>query len=306
MEKTVSGYAGTYTQGGGGKGRGIYKFTMDTENGTLEDISLAAESANPSYLALASSGKNLYAVNETNEYNGQKGGAVSAFARDEKSGGLTLINQKFSEGVSPCHVAVNTAATHALVANYTSGVLAVFPLESNGALCDASQTIEFSGAGQNPDRQEGPHAHFFMFDHDEFFGYVCDLGTDRIMAYNFDDTCRDPLCVGETPWFSSKPGAGPRHGVFNASGETAYIINELDCTVDVLAYKMYFACFDKRQSVSTLPAGVTIKETTPQSSGAAIKIHPNGKFVYASNRGHNSIAVFKTINAAGDLELVNL
>lgn len=306
MAKSLSGYAGTYTLDGGGRGRGIYKFTMNAESGILEDIFLAAESSNPSYLARSPSGKNLYAVNETNEYKGQKGGAVSAFARDEKSEKLTLINQKFSGGLSPCHAALNAAGTHALVANYSSGVLRVFALDGGGGLGDAVQTIQFSGTGQNPERQEGPHAHFFMFARDEAFGFACDLGTDRIMAYAFDKNAAEPLSPARTPWFSAKPGAGPRHGIFNTAGKLAYVINELDCTVDVLAYDASGGSFEKRQSLSSLPAGITIKETKPQSSGAAIKIHPNGKFVYASNRGHNSIAVFKIINDAGDLELVKV
>jgi 6-phosphogluconolactonase len=255
--------------------------------GCIEDLRLAALALNPSYLCPAPSGKYLYAVVETGDYQGVSSGAVASYKVD-RDGGLEFINRKPSMGTSPCHVTVDSRASFAIVSNYSNGVLSVFPLGADGALGDPRQVIPYSGSGPNSARQKGPHAHFFLFDRSEKYGFACDLGTDRVMAYCFDRTSEEPLKSAEVPWFQTAPGAGPRHLVFNAKGDRAYLLNEIDSTLDVLKYDPGRGAFEKLQSLSTLPKGTNATNTT-----AAIRMSPGGAFVYASNRGHNSIAVFK-------------
>jgi 6-phosphogluconolactonase len=195
-------------------------------------------------------------------------------------------------------VIVDKAATHALVANYMSGNLAVFPLGTDGSLGEASQVIQFSGKGMNKARQEGPHAHFFMFDVSGEYGFACDLGTDRVMAYHFDSGAAQPL--SPLQWYCSRAGSGSRHGVFHPQGRVVYIVNELDSTVDMITY-FGEGRFDRRQTVTTLPRGVPVSGTTT----AAIKLSPDARYLYASNRGHDSIAVYR-VNTEGTLTPVDI
>jgi 6-phosphogluconolactonase len=296
-----SGYIGTYTHGAHGRAKGIYYFELNPETGCIEDLRLAARALNPSYLCAAPSGNYLYAVVETADYQGRPSGAAASY-KIGKDGGLQFINQKPSSGTASCHVVVDSKAAFAVVSNYSNGVVTVFPLGADGALGDPRQIIRYSGSGPNSERQQGPHAHFFLFDREEKHGFACDLGTDRVMAYTFDRAAEEPLKSAEVPWFETAPGAGPRHMVFNAGGDRAYLLNEVESTLDVLKYDPRRGAFEKLQSLSTLPDGTNAANTT-----AAIKMSPKGDFVYASNRGHNSIAVFKvkkeglggTLDAAG-------
>ncbi|GHV77575.1 hypothetical protein AGMMS49942_23960 [Spirochaetia bacterium] len=297
MGKEITGYIGTYTELGKQTGsKGIYAFTLDEEDGGLTDIRLAAESRNPSYLTIGPSKTLFLAVNELDESKGN--GLVSAFRRDPQSGNLELINQVSSEGSNPCHVALNEKETHAVVANYTGGSIAVLPIKKEGALGKAVQVIRFSGRGPNAERQEEPHAHFFLFNKTYDCGFAFDLGTDRLMAYTFDSGAAEPLSQAASPWLNSKPGAGPRHGVFDPTGTHWYVINELDSTVDVLRYYRATGNFEKLQNISALP------QDGSNSSAAAIKISGDGNFVYASIRGYNSITVFKRDTVRGLLSFV--
>ncbi|MFP3090512.1 lactonase family protein [Treponema sp. TIM-1] len=281
MSKQATGFIGTYTEGAyGGRGRGIYSFTLDGK--TLEGPVLAAEARNPSYLALGPSKKTLYAVNELAEFEGTPTGALSAFAVE---GGLRFLNQQKSGGRDPCHIAIDARGAYGVVSNYTGGTLGVFPLEKN--LGEALQVIRFSGRGPNPRRQEGPHAHSFIFDREQRRGFCLDLGTDRIMAYDVHWGASKPLVPAAVPWFSVKPGAGPRHGVFDPSGEVLYLANELDASLDVLRYIPASGGFEPEQTLSTLP------QKGEDDTAAAVRLGPGGKFLYVSNRGHNSIAWFR-------------
>jgi 6-phosphogluconolactonase len=287
MSTLCSGYIGTYTHGPHGRARGIYYFELNPQTGCIEDLRLAVGALNPSYLCPAPSGNYLYAVIETSDYQGLPSGAAASYGI-AKDGSLKFINQKPSNGTASCHVAVDSGASVAVVSNYANGVVTVFSLEADGSLGDVRQVIRYSGSGPNPERQQGPHAHFFLFDRNEKYGFVCDLGTDRVMAYSFDRASAEPLKSAEVPWFETAPGAGPRHMVFNAGGDRGYLLNEVDSTLDVLKYDPRRGAFEKLQSLSTLPEGTNTTNTT-----AAIRMSPGGDFVYASNRGHNSIAVFK-------------
>ncbi|GHU66180.1 6-phosphogluconolactonase [Spirochaetia bacterium] len=287
MTSFYRGFIGTYT-GANGKGEGIYSFNLNGETGKAEDLCLAAKTDNPSWLSLHPGGLYLYAANELDDFNGEgKGGAVSVYSIAH-DGSLDFINQKPTHGKSPCHLAINSGASHVIAANYFGGSLTIFPLAHNGAIDDPCQIIQFSGKGPNPVRQEGPHAHSFLFDKTGAFGFAMDLGTDRIMAYQFNSNTAEPLKPVKTPWYSIAPGAGPRHGVFNPQGTFAYIVNEIDSTVTVLKYNSTDGSFVNLQTLSCLPEKCKI-----QSTCAAIKISPDGNFVYASNRGHDSIAIFK-------------
>ncbi|MDR2305136.1 MAG: lactonase family protein [Treponema sp.] len=293
-----SGYIGTYTEGTGGKGKGIYSIAFNSETGVVEDIHLAAEAVNPGYLARR--GKFLYAVNEAASYGKLSTGAVSAFAV-EKDKSLRFLNYKSSGATGPCHISLSRDGVWAFVANYSGGLLEVLPIGKDGRLEEPVQAIQFTGKGPNKVRQEKAHCHSFWFSPDYRYGFACDLGTDRIMVYRFDAKAKKPLSPAEPPFTSSAPGAGPRHGCFRSSGyhvakppaQHAYFLNELDSTVDSFSYRA--GVLTKTGTISTLPKGFKA-----ESIAAAIRISGNGRFVYTSNRGHDSIAVFK-VGPAGTL-----
>jgi 6-phosphogluconolactonase len=304
MADSLTGYIGTNTEGPRGKAKGIYSFSMNGETGVIENIHLTAERVNPSYLALSPSKKNLYAVNEVNE-----GSAVSAFSIG-RDGSLKLLNDKSSGGAGPCHVVIHKNGAHAVVANYSGGVLAVLPIDKNGFLGDPIQTFQYEGSGPNKDRQEKAHAHSFTFSPDFKNGFACDLGSDKVVTYSFDVKSNKPLTPWEVPFMAAKPGSGPRHGIFHPSGAYAYVLNELESTVDVFVFsdgkadgksasKDAGPGFEKLQNISALPGGNNIP-----SIAAAIRISADEKFLYASNRGHDSIAVFKILKT-GLLEFID-
>jgi 6-phosphogluconolactonase len=289
----ISGFIGTYTREKNGRGRGIYVFSFDPEKGVIEDLRLAAETINPSWLCLSPSGEYLYSANEMSGFNGENSGALSAY-KIQRDGGLKYINQVKSCGLAPCHLAIDDRETIIICSNYSSGVLSVYPVLKDKGIDEAVQVIRFEGKGPNPSRQDGPHAHSFWFDRDYIRGFACDLGTDRVLCYDVDIHGAAPLKPADPPWYNSFSGAGPRHMAFNPAGGAVYLLNELNSTIEVL--KSY--PFEKIQTISTLPEGFRGNNTT-----AAIRLSQDGNFVYASNRGHDSIAVFKVRDKEGTLEL---
>ncbi|MDR0601495.1 MAG: lactonase family protein [Treponema sp.] len=300
MADYAGGYIGTYTEGAGGKARGIYSFVMNTATGVIEDFRLAAESVNPSWLVLSPGGKFLYAVNETASFEGKPGsGGISAFSAGE-DGSLVFLNSRRSGGKHPCHLAVDREGGFLAAANYSSGTVSVFSLDERGFLGGCIQTIRLAGKGPVEARQEKAHAHSFLFDKDYRYGFVFDLGSDRIMAYRFERGAPLPLIPADPPFFRSAPGSGPRHGIFFPSGTFAYCLNELSSTVDVLRYDLG-GCFKKIQSISALPPKK--KAAGIQSTASAVRISCDGKFLYTSNRGHDSIGLFK-MKKSGVLEFV--
>ncbi|MDR2375847.1 MAG: lactonase family protein [Treponema sp.] len=318
-----SGYIGTYTEDGA-KSNGIYWFSMNPETGVIENIRLAAEAKNPSFLALSPSGEFLYAVNEVDAYDGIPGGAVSAYAI-RKDGTLKLLNRKDSKGGAPCHIAVDRNGTFAITANYSTGVLTVLPIGKRGSLREAVQVIQYKGSGPNKKRQERAHAHSFTFAPDFSGGFACDLGSDRLMLYHFNPRVKKPLIPREQPFIPALAGYGPRHGAFHPSGRFAYVLHELRSAVDVFAVtggdlpaasggnpkggvsgrrrraKNSVPAFERLQTISTLPG----KGNRKPSTAAAIRIAPEAKFLYTSNRGYDSIAAFKIL-PEGLLELVDV
>jgi 6-phosphogluconolactonase len=288
-------YVGTYTDKGA---KGIYSFQFDADSGKATIASLSAETTNPSFLALDRNGRFLYAVNEVSDYQGKKGGAISAFAVDDQSGKLTLLNQVSSRGAGPCHLEVDGSGKFLLVANYDAGNVAVFPISRDGHLDDASQVVQHSGHGPNAERQEGPHAHEVELSRDNRFAFVADLGLDKILVYRFDPV-KGTLIPNTAPFATVEGGAGPRHFAFDPSGKFLYLITEMHSAVDEFSYEPGSGTLKELQTISALPAGYT-----KPNDAAEIAVHPNGKFVYSSNRGDDSIAVFSIAPDTGKLALV--
>ena len=287
-------YVGTYTQKGSA---GIYIFDFDPVTGETELLG-TAQTPNPSFLAIHPSKKYLYAVNELTEFEGAPGGAVSAFAIDPHTGLLTLINQQPSHGTYPCHVTVSPDGAYAFVANYGSGSAAVYPVREDGGLAPASDIVQHEGSGPNPRRQEGPHAHSVTLDPDGRRAYVADLGIDRLMIY---DIASEPgkLRPNTPPYVAVAGGSGPRHMAFHPSGRFAYLINEMGNTIIAFAYDSQTGGLQALQTVPTLPEGYEGPNTT-----ADIHILPAGDFLYGSNRGHDSLAVYAIDQATGKLNPV--
>jgi len=287
-------YVGTYT---GGKSQGIYAYRVETPAGGAPHfvpLGLAAATANPSFLAIDAARHLVFAANETDSFNGQPSGAVSAFSADPATGQLTLLNQQPSHGKAPCHLVLDPTGKFLLLANYTSGSVAVYPVAADGHLGDATAVIQHRGRGPNAQRQEGPHAHCVTFDPAGRFVFICDLGLDRVVAYQLDATGK--LVAVESAGATLKPGSGPRHLVFGPDGRFAYVLNELTSTVTAFSYDAATGRLTEIQTLSSLPAGYT-----GQKWAAEIAVHPSGKWLYASNRGHDSVAQFAIDPVKGTL-----
>jgi 6-phosphogluconolactonase len=290
-------YVGTYT---GTKSQGIYVFEMDLTSGATTPARLAGEAVNPSFVAIHPSQRFLYAVGEVSDFAGKKSGGVSAFAIDASTGNLTLLNQQSSGGAGPCHLVVDKAGKNVLVANYGGGSVAVLPIQADGKLGEASCFIQHTGKSVNPRRQEAPHAHSINLDAANHFAFVADLGLDKVLVYRFD-AAKGTLTPNDPPAASVAPGAGPRHFAFHPGGRYAYVINEMGNTVTAFNYDAQKGVLTEIQTLSTLPQGYTEVSHT-----AEVQVHPSGKFLYGSNRGHDSIAVYSIDQNTGRLTLVGI
>jgi 6-phosphogluconolactonase len=289
-------YFGTYT---GAKSKGIYVSRMDA-TGKLTEPELAATTVNPTFLATDPGQHFLYAANEINDFQGQKAGGVTAFALDATTGKLTELNEQSSGGEGPCHVSVDATGKTVLVANYTGGSVAALPVQADGSLGPAAAFIQHQGSSIVPKRQTGPHGHYILADPSNRFALACDLGLDKVLIYKLDAK-KALLTPNDPPFASLKPGAGPRHLAFAPDGKFVYVIDELDCTLTVFRYKPKRGTLTEIQSVSTLPAGQAMKSNY---SCAEVVVHPSGKFLYGSNRGHNTIALFRIDQKTGEVTLV--
>lgn len=288
-------YVGTYTSG---KSEGIYLLKLNLTSGKLEHLGTTKGVKDPSFLALAPSRRYLYAVNEVEEFAGKKSGALSAFAIDGRTGELNLLNQQPTLGGAPCYVVVDPTGRFVLAANYVGGNVAVLPIRRDGSLGEATDVKQDHGASINAERQEGPHAHCIVLDPTNRFAYACDLGTDKIMIFQFDRR-KGKLIPGDRPWVQAKPGAGPRHLTFHPGGKYAYVINELHATVTAFACDPIKGNLKELQTVPTLPRDPTVADT-----GADIHVSPDGQFLYCSNRGHDSVAAFKVNQGNGRLTFI--
>ncbi len=290
-------YVGTYTSGGGEKGsKGIYLMELDLRSGTLGAPELAAEAIDPSFLAVHPSRKFLYAVSERSEVDGRPGGAVLAFDIDPSTGKLTALNQQSSRGSGPCHLSVDPTGKNVLVANYGSGSVACLPIDADGRLRESASFIQHRGSGTDPGRQEGPHAHSINLDAAGHFAVVADLGLDRVFVNQFDPA-QGKLEPHDPPFTNVKAGSGPRHFAFHPEGRFGYVINEMANTVTAFAYDAKAGTLREIQTISTLPDSFKGKSYT-----AEVQVHPSGKFLYGSNRGHDSIAIFTIDLKTGKLD----
>jgi 6-phosphogluconolactonase len=287
-------YVGTYTHGKT-PSEGIYLLELDLASGRLTTMGPAARLADPSFLAIHPSRKFLYAVNELGEFNGQKGGGVSALAIAPASGMLTLLNQQSSVGSGPCHLTVDRTGKNVLVANYGSGSVACLPIRADGTLSAASSFLQHEGKSVDSGRQEGPHAHSINLDQANRFAVAADLGLDRVFVYKLD-AGRGSLTPNEPPFTTVAPGSGPRHFAFHPGGRFGYVISEMANTVTAFAYDADRGTLTEIQAISTLPPSFQGKSYT-----AEVQVHPSGKFLYGSNRGHDSIAIFTVDPATGKL-----
>ena len=277
--KSLPVYFGTYT-GGDNSSKGIYRSEFDLGTGKLSNPVLAAQTRNPSFLEIHPDGEFLYAVSESGG-----AGSVSAYAINRDTGDLKLLNQKPSGGAGPCHVSIDHAGKNALVANYGSGSASVIPIKSNGKLGEPTGFVQHTGSSVNLRRQKEPHAHSINVSPDNRFAFVAtEKGTIEKNSPSFKKV---------------KPGAGPRHFAFHPNGKYAYVINELDCTVTAFAYQPASGTLTDIQTITTLPNGFD-----GSNSCAEVCVHPSGKFLYGSNRGHDSIVVYKIDSAKGTLTFV--
>ena len=285
-------YVGTYTEK---NSKGIYAYRFDPNTDRLTPLGLAAETVNPSFLAIDPSRRFLYAVNEVAQYEGRSSGGVSAFLIDPATGKLTLLNEVASGGAGPCHLAVDRTGKYVLVANYGGGSLTVFPILNDGRLGQASAFVQHKGASVNPQRQEAPHAHSVYLSPDNHFALCADLGLDEVLIYRFD-AGKGKLTPNNPAFALVSSGAGPRHFAFHPNGKLGYVIDEMQSTVTVFSYDPAKGALDVVQTVSTLPQGFKGENTT-----AEVEVHPSGKFLYGSNRGHDSIALFSINPRKGTL-----
>jgi 6-phosphogluconolactonase len=289
-------YVGTYT---GGKSQGIYTCELDLATGALRRQHVTGGIRNPSFLALHPNRRFLYAVSEVDDLPDGQSGAVAAFGVDPADGRLTPLNHQSSRGAGPCHLVVDRTGKNVLVANYGSGSIAVLPIAQDGKLAPASSAIQHRGSSKDPSRQKGPHAHSINVAPDNRFAFVADLGLDKVLVYRFD-AVKGALEANDPPSVAISPGSGPRHFAFHPSGKFAYVINEIKQTVTALKYDPARGTLEEVQTISTLPGGLVV----PGNSTAEVQVHPSGKFLYGSNRGHDSIAMFSIDEGTGRLTLL--
>jgi 6-phosphogluconolactonase len=283
-------YIGTYTRK---ESKGIYAFRFDDANGKMTPLGLAAESPSPSFLAIHPNGKFLYAVNEVNEFAGEKAGSITAFSIDRATGKLTQLNAVSSKGTGPCHLNVDASGKTLLVANYGGGSIASYSIGADGKLSDAVSFVQHTGSSVNKQRQGEPHAHSINIDEKRKVAVVADLGLDKVLFYGLD-TAKHTLTPTPMHSVSTAAGAGPRHFAFHPKGNYGYVINELQSTVSTIRLGTNPKLI---ASITTLPEGYQ----NPRTSTAEVRVHPSGKFLYGSNRGHDSIAMF-SIDKSGNLK----
>jgi len=290
-------YVGTYTEEGS-KSKGIYAYRYDAKTAEITSLGLVAETTNPSWVTLHPNGRFLYAVNEVGNYKASNSGGVSAFSVDRATGKLTLLNELPTRGADPCYVTVDRTGKYVLVANYTGGSVAVFPILKDGSLGEAPALVQHSGHGPNPQRQEGPHAHSIDLSPDNRFAIVDDLGLDEVFVYKFD-SIKGTLTPNDPPFAKVDSSAGPRHVALHPSGKFAYVIGEMGHTITAFSYDSASGRLRRLQSITTVP-----KDFTGRNDDAEVRVHSSGKFLYASNRGDDSIAIYKIDQSKGTLEQV--
>jgi 6-phosphogluconolactonase len=273
---------------------------LDQRTGKLSAPELAAAIPSPNFLAPSPDGRFLYAATRVDEFSGVKGGAISAFAVDATTGKLTLLNQKSSGGDGPCHVSVDALGKFLFVANYNGGNIKSFLLKPDGGIGEGGTFIQHTGHSVNPDRQSAAHAHWIAADRSDRFVLACDLGMDKVMIYKLNPT-NATLLANDPPSASVTPGAGARHLAFSRDGRFAYVINEFACTVTTFAWDATNGTLTAHETNPILPPAVTVQTNF---TAAGILVSPDGRFVYATVRWHDSISVFAADARSGRLKFV--
>jgi 6-phosphogluconolactonase len=277
-----------------GTGKNIYQLELDLKDGTMSKPMIAAEVANPSFVAIHPNRKFVYSVSETNK------GSIVAFAVDAKTGGLTMLNSQPAGGSGPCHVSVDRTGKTVLAANYGSGSCTSIPINADGSLAQPASVHQHKGKSINKGNQEGPHAHSINVDKANKFAFCADLGIDKVLVYRLD-SAKSTLTPNDPPAFITPPGTGPRHFAFHPDGKTAYINGEINMTIIACDYDADRGVLTQKQVLSTLPKD----EKRKKGSTAEVVVHPSGKFVYVSNRDpYNSIAIFSIDAKTGGLTAV--
>ncbi len=289
-------YVGTYTHG---KSKGIYIFRFDGNTGRLEPAGTSSELENPSYLCISKDKRFLYSVIETEVYQGEPGGAVAAYSVDQQTGALRLLNIRTTQGRHPCHLSTDSHNRFLFVSNYSAGTLTIHPLEKDGHIGSPPAIIRHEGSGPDRARQEAPHVHYAALTPDEKYLCAVDLGLDKVIVYDFSAK-NGHTPVSEKLPVSTKPGSGPRHMAFSPNGNFAYVLTEMSSEVAAFQYDSAGCRFSHIQTVSALPP-----DFKAVSSGAAIHMSPDGEYLYTSNRGHDSLTVFKADPTSGMLKLVS-
>ena len=286
-------YIGTYTKT---EEQGIHWLKLDMATGRLAAVGKLAGQKNPSFLAIHPNNKFLYAVNEIGNYKGEKAGGVSAYSIDQKTGALIFLNQQSSKGGAPCHLVVDATGRNVLVANYTGGSVASLPISRKGRLRKAASFIQHEGSSVLKPRQSVPHGHSINVSPGNKFAVAADLGLDKVLVYGFNAKGGKLTPAG---FAKVAPGAGPRHFAFHPNGKFAYVINEITLTVTAFSWDEGTGKLSELQTITTLPV-----ERGKGMSTAEVQVHPSGKFLYGSNRGHNTIAVFSIDQKTGKLKAV--
>jgi len=286
-------YVGTYT---GDTSKGIYAFRFDDSSGGLIPLGLVAETPSPSFLTSSANGRFVFAVNELQSFGGAAGGSVTSFAADPVTAKLTEISVQPSHGAGPCHLALDRTGRYLAVANYGGGNFALFPVGADGRLQPATSVVSGDGSESGTSKPAVRLGHMVGFDARNRFLVAADKGLDRVLVYRFDAS-KGALTPNQPPSAALPPGSGPRHFAFHPNGTWLFTISEQAATITTFAWDQESGRLAASGSVSTRPAGVGTGST------AEIAVHPSGRFVYGSNRGHDSIAVF-TVGAGGALTLV--
>lgn len=288
-------YIGSYNTA---KRKGIHAFRFDATTGRLTSMGLATEAVNPTFVTASRDGRFLYATKEVARHEGRKSGSVKAFAINRRTGKLRFLNEVASGGAIPCYVALDKTGRYALVANYGSGSVEVIGVRRDGRLGKVTAFDKYAGSSVSPDRQEGPHAHSINVSPDNRFAIAADLGLDKVFVYRFDAKT-GALTPNNPAYAVVNAGSGPRHVAFARNGRFVYVIGEMKSNITTFAYDARGGILHKLQTIATLPKG-----HKGQSDCAEVAVSPNGKFVYGSNRGHDSIAVFAADPKKGTLTAV--
>jgi 6-phosphogluconolactonase len=288
LAETYLAYVGTYT---GPKSAGIHAWRFDSATGVATPLGVVATTANPTFLAIHPDRKYLYAANETDSWQGKPGGYVTAYSIDKASGKLTELSQQSTVGGGPCHLNVDATGKALVAVNYGGGSVASFPIHPDGSLGAHATFIQHHGSSVDPARQKEPHAHSVNLSPDNHYALVCDLGLDQVLSYAIHPATGS---LTEKPASSVRlpPGSGPRHLAFSSDHRFAFVNGEMLSTVSSFRFSAAHAELTRIGTVSTLPPDLA-PEKARANSTAEVRVHPNGHFVYVSNRGHDSIAVFR-------------